>query len=195
MLQEKLKKDTRPDHDRLEELMFVHSIMDGTLSLSQYKKILTANYFIHAAWEDLLYHTLSSQLAEELNISRRFKLPALLLDLQEIKMETPPARHIGWTDFSYDNDQKVMGALYVLEGATLGGHVIVKRLAANPILKPLQLGFHYYQVYGNELIPNWKLFCGILNQQPEPAYPFILAGARRMFEQIALFTASLSIAT
>ena len=185
MIQEKLKKDTQPDHDRIEELMFVHSIMDGTLSLLQYKKILTANYLIHAAWEDLLSHALSPQLASALKISRRLKLPALLADLQEVKMEPPPVRHIDWTAFAYDNDQKVIGALYVLEGATLGGHVIVKKLAVNPILQPLQLGFHYYQVYGSDLIPNWKLFCGILNEQPEPAYPLILAGARWMFAQIA----------
>jgi len=181
MIQERLKKDTRPDHDALEEKMFVHSIMNGTLSLQQYKQLLTTNYLIHAAFEEFLFSALPSQMAEELQITRRRKLPALLMDLQELEMEIPLPVEPGWTSRFPDQEPSVLGALYVLEGATLGGHVIVKRLAIDPILNHLNLGFHYYQVYGEDLVPNWKLFCEVLNRQPEPAYPLMLAGAHMMF--------------
>jgi heme oxygenase len=186
MLQERLKKDTRPDHDTLEASMFVDAIMNGTLSLPQYRKLLTTNYLTHAAFENLLFSTLPLQLADELQITRRRKLPALLMDLEESQMEVPPpSENEDWAASYYNNDPSVLGALYVLEGATLGGHVIVKRLAINPMLNRLDLGFHYYRVYGDDLVPNWKQFCEVLNRQPEAAYPLILAGARRMFAYIA----------
>jgi len=190
MIQEKLKKDTRPDHDRLEELLFVHSIMDGTLSLPEYKKILTTNYLIHTTFEEPLFRALSPQLAEELKIHSRRKLPALLSDLREVDMEAPYAGSVEQPDVAYDNDPALLGALYVLEGATLGGHVIVKKLAVNSMLNHLNLGFHYYRVYGDDLIANWKEFCGILNQQPETDYPSILAGAKKMFEEISSLAVS-----
>lgn len=190
MLQERLKKDTRPDHETLEEAMFVHSIMNGSLSLEQYKQLLTTNYCIQDAFEAFLFSALSPQVANELQSARRRKLPALQMDWQELEMGVAPAGEIsltgpeaGWAGL-FDKDPSVLGALYVLEGATLGGHVIVKKLATNPNLNHLNLGFHYYQVYGGDLVPNWKLFCEVLNHQPETAYPMMLAGARRMFAAI-----------
>ena len=186
MIQERLKKDTRSNHDTLEELMFADSIMNGTLTLEQYKQLLTTNYLVHEALEDLLFNELYDQVGDELQLYRRRKLPALLIDLHELEMEAPEwaGREQG-AESDALNEASVLGALYVLEGATLGGHVIVKRLAVNPLLNRLNLGFHYYQVYGSELIPNWKKFCEVLNKQPESAYPIILDGARRMFEYIA----------
>ncbi len=186
MIQERLKKDTRSNHDTLEELMFADSIMNGTLTLEQYKQLLTTNYLVHEALEDLLFNELYDQVGDELQLYRRRKLPALLIDLHELEMEAPEwaGREQG-AESDALNEASVLGALYVLEGATLGGHVIVKRLAVNPLLNRLNLGFPYYQVYGSELIPNWKKFCEVLNKQPESAYPIILDGARRMFEYIA----------
>jgi heme oxygenase len=188
MLQERLKKDTRPDHDAIEELMFVGSIMNGTLSLEQYKTLLRTNYLVHEAFEALLFSRLSEETAEEMQITRRSKLPALVKDFNELEMEVSQAglRTAGAEVAAafYDNEAAALGALYVLEGASLGGHVIVKKLATNPILNQLNLSFHYYRIYGDDLIPNWKSFCNVLNRQPETDYPIILAGARHMFGYI-----------
>ena len=180
MLQERLKKDTRPDHDTIEELMFVQSIMTGTLSLQQYKTLLTTNYLVHEAFEALLFNRLSDQTADEIQITRRRKLPALVKDLRELPMDTPPTAGVVPADLFYTNEPSALGALYVLEGASLGGHVIVKKLATNPVLNHLNLNFHYYRIYGDDLIPNWKSFCAVLNRQPEADYPIILDGARKM---------------
>ena len=189
MLQERLKKDTRADHDTLEELMFVQAIMTGTLSLEQYKTILGTNYLVHEAFESLLFNRLSEQTADELQIFRRGKLSALIKDLRELEMDTPQAGMVAPAASFYDNEPSVLGALYVLEGASLGGHVIVKKLATNPVLNHLNLHFHYYRIYGDDLIQNWKLFCAVLNRQPETDYPLILAGARRMFSYIGVVRA------
>ncbi|MHA4810783.1 biliverdin-producing heme oxygenase [Flavitalea flava] len=185
MIQERLKKDTRPDHDRLEELMFVGSIMDGSLSRVQYQGLLTTNYLIHEAYENSLFTLLPPLLAEELGIYHRRKLPALIMDLHELQVELPSAGKMDKKWLVPENEFSVLGALYVLEGATLGGNVIVKRLAVNPHLNHLNLNFYYYRVYGENLVQNWKSFCEVLNRQPDTAYPQILAGAHTMFELIA----------
>jgi heme oxygenase (biliverdin-IX-beta and delta-forming) len=185
MLQERLKKDTRPDHDMVEELMFVQAIMNGTLSLQQYKLLLRTNYLVHEAFEALLFSRLSEQTAEEMQITRRGKLPALVKDLRELELDTPQTTAVAPADRFYDSEPSALGALYVLEGASLGGHVIVKKLATNPGLNHLNLKFHYYRIYGDDLVPNWKSFCAILNRQPEVDYPLILNGARQMFAYIA----------
>ena len=179
MLQERLKKDTRPDHDMVEELMFVQAIMNGTLSLQQYKILLRTNYLVHEAFEALLFSRLSGQTAEEMQITRRSKIPALVKDFDELEMGAPQV--VAPAGDFYDSEAAALGALYVLEGASLGGHVIVKKLATNPGLNHLNLSFNYYRIYGDDLIPNWKSFCAVLNRQPETDYPIILDGARKMF--------------
>jgi heme oxygenase len=184
MIQENLKKDTRSDHERTEETMFVGPIMSGTLSLSQYKQVLTTNYLIHEAFEDILFAALPPSLADPIQLSRRRKLPSLQKDLQEIEMPYPTGTVTGRNDFACAEVPALLGALYVLEGATLGGSVILKKLVTNPHVNYFGLGFHYYGVYGDELIINWKTFCTMLNQQPEADYPAILAGARSMFSKI-----------
>jgi len=184
MLHETLKQATKNNHDELEQLMFVNDIMSGTLSLSHYKQILTTNYLVHKDFEDFLFDNLSSKTAEQLNAANRKKLPALIADMQALKMDIPSPFYNQKLNFD-KNDVSLLGALYVLEGATLGGSVIVKRLKTNPYLSTLNLDFNYYQVYGNELIPYWKTFCAVLNQQGENGYDGAINSAKKMFGYIA----------
>jgi len=184
MLHETLKLATRPNHDELEELMFVNDIMSGTLSLQHYKQILTTNYLVHKAFEDFLFDNLSSETAQGLNIAHRYKLPALLADMVALQMEIPEPVNDDELTFE-KSDASVLGAMYVLEGATLGGSVIVKRLKTNPELSALNLDFNYYQVYGAELIPYWKTFCAVLDQQREDTYLDAIESAKKMFGYIA----------
>jgi len=184
-IQESLKKDTRAHHEKLEEIMFVQDIMSGRLSLPQYKQVLVTNYIVHEAFENHLFHSLPHAMADQIQCFQRYKLPSLLMDLEEVEM----ASATGMMDIQditiYSEAPAVLGAMYVLEGATLGGHVILKKLVTNTHVNHIGLGFHYYRVYGDELINRWKTFCALLNQQPEADYPTILAGARKMFASIA----------
>lgn len=184
MLQEKLKQATQANHDTLEGLMFVHQIMGGTLSLQQYKQILTTNYLVHQHFEDALANGLNPTITKDLEIYSRRKLGALAADMLEIHLDLQ-GLNTDLPETTFDNQAEVLGALYVLEGATLGGNVIVKRLKVNPQLNSLNLGFHYYQVYGENLVPNWKKFVAILNKQPEDTCDASVNGAKKMFEYIA----------
>ena len=183
MLQETLKQATRNNHDALEGLMYVQEIMNGTLTVNHYKEILVTNYTVHNALEGILHDSLSQSVADELDLNSRNKLTALKADLQEIEIPEPFAN--ATAGLTIGSDAWIMGALYVMEGATLGGNVIVKKLKTNPNLNTLNLNFNYYHVYGTELIPQWKRFVEVLNKQPESAYPDSIAGATEMFNYIA----------
>ncbi|MEO3408570.1 biliverdin-producing heme oxygenase [Mucilaginibacter sp. CAU 1740] len=186
MLHEKIKQATASLHDKLEQNMFVGQIMDGSLTFEQYLIILHLNYGIHLAVEGFLFGGLSSELQHKLDIPNRIKLPALIKDLEEINtsmssdIEGPPPNYI---DLS--SDASILGAMYVLEGATLGGNVIVKRLKTNEHLQPRNLNYHYYQVYGDQLGPKWKQFLEVLNDIPEAEHQAAINSAVRLFEQMA----------
>lgn len=185
MLHQTLKQETQQQHNQLEQLMFVGQIMDGTLTFNEYKKILTTNYLTHAHIEEALYTKLSPHLREKLNIEDRIKLPALLQDLEEAKITIPQTE----PDTSFldtQTDAAILGSMYVMEGATLGGNVIVKRLKTNPNLAPYNLNFYYYQVYGDKLVENWKLFVQLIDTTvPANEYPAAVKSAIGMFEHIA----------
>ena len=183
MLQETLKQATQINHDELEGLMYVQEIMNETLPVDHYKEILATNYIIHNALEEILHGSLSRSLAEGLDLNSRNKLPALKADLQEMKI--PESFANSDTSLAISSDAWILGALYVMEGATLGGNMIVRKLKTNSNLEKLHLKFNYYQVYGAELIPKWKRFVEVLNKQPESTHPDSIAGATYLYNYIA----------
>ncbi|MVN23267.1 biliverdin-producing heme oxygenase [Mucilaginibacter arboris] len=187
MLQEVLKQATSKQHHDLEQLMLVDKIMNGTLSAEEYQKILQTNYIIHACFEQQLFESLDQNLQNELNINNRIKLPALLKDLQELDIDAPETEFNSKNLILIGSNAAVLGAMYVLEGATLGGNVIVKKLKVNANLQKFNLGFHYYQVYAASLITNWKNFLQVLNTRVDAsAYNQSIRSALTLFEYFML---------
>lgn len=185
MLQEQLKEATKAHHDQLEQLMFVNQIMDGALTPAQYQKLLVTNYLSHAYFEDYIFNNLSTDLQQQLALTDRVKLPFLLKDVEELLIPIPEIpTNVKLNPIPAD-DASLLGALYVMEGATLGGHVIVKRLLVNPNLAPLDLHFHYYQAYGPSLINKWKDFVQVLNTYVAPDdYHKAIKSASDMFDNM-----------
>ena len=181
MFQEVLKQATEKQHQLLEQSMFVNQIMDLSLNLVQYQDILLTNYIVHASFEDALFTGINPSIKQQLQLESRKKLPALLHDLQEAGLSTPHPDNINQR-FFFKGKAEILGALYVLEGATLGGSVIVRRLKINPNLQELNLNFNYYQVYGKNLIPNWKQFIAVLNTEVSAAeYQQSINAALKLF--------------
>lgn len=61
-----------------------------------------------------------------------------------------------------DTKAKAMGAMYVLEGSTLGGKIIAKIIGGNLDIDPAQLQFFNY--YGDNTEAMWKEFSDTLNK-------------------------------
>jgi len=186
MIANLLRTETAQKHKELESLMFVNEIMNNSLSVEDYKKLLTINYIIHQKLENKLANMLDVELANKLDMNNRLKLNALEEDLNywHIDSLTLPA-----LDFELyvpeKNNAEVLGALYVLEGATLGGNVIKKHILANDNFKGDDTGLHYYGVYGSELGARWKSFVEILNESvPEQDYERCVNSANQTFDNL-----------
>lgn len=186
MLQEILKSATKNQHDELENLMFVQEIMSKTLNLDQYRTVLATNYRVHAAIESQIHEALDQQLRDQLAVTGREKTAALEKDLVEagLDKEELAAFDLSFVQLSKPSVAAALGAMYVLEGATLGGNVILKKLRASPVFATFNL--YYYNVYGENLVPNWKSFVQVLNSSvPAADYNEAVESATAMFSQIA----------
>ena len=182
MLQKVLKEATTAKHNQLEALMHVDKIMYGTLTLDDYRQILTINYKVHQVLEAPLFLALSPTVATAIHLTKRHKLPALIKDMEEAGVAVT-TDFITSLLFDKRNDAYTLGALYVLEGATLGGHVINKRLRQNSYLQSLNMGYHYYGLYGEGLMQQWQLFCDVINQQPVENTEMAIRGANDVFDE------------
>lgn len=160
-----LRAETAENHKALESLMFVNEIMNNSLSIENYKKLLTINYIIHQKLENKLANMLDAETANKLQMNSRLKLAALEKDLEYWKIDSLTLPELNFELFVPEKDNAaVLGALYVLEGATLGGNMIKKHILANPNFAGAQGGLNYYGVYGEELSAKWKSFVQILNE-------------------------------
>lgn len=59
-----------------------------------------------------------------------------------------------------------MGALYVMEGSTLGGRYIYKMLQGHPSLEVPVAALHFFNGYGEATSQRWKSFGAALNSLP-----------------------------
>lgn len=194
MIANLLRTQTAEKHQKLESLMFVNDSMNNTLSIDDYKKLLTINYIIHQKLEHKLANMLDNELAEKLGMKSRLKLDSLEKDLTfwEIDSLTLPA--LNFEFFIPDNNNaEVLGALYVLEGATLGGNVIKKHILANNNFIGKEDGLNYYGVYGDELSTKWKTFVSILNETvQEVDYEKTVNSANKTFDNLIKLSKQLS---
>jgi heme oxygenase len=143
-----LKTATAGHHARVEALM---PSLDALATPQGYAAALRALHAFHAAWEPAVWR--APELAEAgLDPDARRKLPLLERDLRALGIEPsvlrPPAPEI-------PDDAAALGALYVLEGATLGGRVIHRHVAGPLGLTP-ERGGAYYHGYGAATGARWK---------------------------------------
>lgn len=186
MIANLLRTETAENHKTLESLMFVNEIMNNSLSIDQYKKLLTVNYIIHQKLENKLANMLDADIAAELEMNSRLKLSALEKDLNYWGIDSLTLPGLDFELFiPQKNTAEVLGALYVLEGATLGGNVIKRHILANPNFKAHEGGLNYYGVYGEELSTKWKKFVSVLNERvTETDYERCINSANQTFNNL-----------
>lgn len=173
-----LRAATAADHARVESFVAIeHRLAEA----GRYRDLLAA----FAGY----YEPLESALAavdwtgSGLNFAERRKGAWLRADLLELGGEasTLPASAEG---HPMPDLPSAFGALYVLEGATLGGQHVVRALAqsANPALPQ-----RFFRSYGNDVGARWREFLQALQaQSTQPnAAPRIVRGARQTFAGLA----------
>ena len=183
MILGKLKEATRTQHENLENTV---DVMNNMFSLDNYKTLLTKFYRFYAAIEPKV--AANDLLSAGFDVSARRKLPLLEKDLtalgifENVQKETAP-----WTDLpALDSTAKAFGSLYVMEGATLGGQIIMRHLKQHLDLTP-ENGGAFFNSYGANVGPMWKEFCAITTEfaEKEQDDETIINAARETFDSFA----------
>ena len=174
-----LKKETDTEHQRLEKEMYVQEIFNGRLSFSQYCELIEINYIVSSSIEPEIHRALPAHLQNELNIVARNKISALEKDRNLLGFYNAIANKADQQQ--YENIAEALGAMYVMEGATLGGNVIAKQLRKIDALKDQP--FYFYTIYGQQLRANWMSFIEILNREvSQEDLPACIDSAKKTFD-------------
>lgn len=152
---QRLRDETRPAHDALEQNDFNQRLLAGTVSEEATAHFLAKLYgFLQPYEAQVARHAFSA----EWEIDQRQRAHLILQDLTPangpaptlpVCPKMPPLAT--WP--------QLLGAMYVVEGSTLGGQVIARQLAKAGI--PLRT---YFSGYAERTGPMWKAFCHLLTQ-------------------------------
>ncbi|SHI58626.1 Heme oxygenase [Roseomonas rosea] len=171
-LRDRLRAETRADHDRLEGGL---ALADPGLTLGRYRAVLSRFFGFWAGWEPRV----AAELSDDAFLSPRRRLHLLRGDLRALGVvpETlptcpPPALR---------GHGEAMGSLYVMEGSTLGGRVILKGLEGLGL--PAAGGHSYFNGYGEATGAMWRGFLERLEAEPDAAA--VLRGAKATFAALA----------
>lgn len=125
--------------------------LDELATPEGYAAALRALHAFHAAWEPAVWRA-PGLASTGLDPAQRRKLALLEMDLRALGIapneDHPPTPAV-------PDAEAALGALYVLEGATLGGRVIHRHVAGPLGLTP-ERGGAYYHGYGAETGARWK---------------------------------------
>lgn len=150
-----LRSQTAHQHQQTEDLV---GVMREDFSLEDYKKLLTRFYAFYKSFEPKMSDALRENTIE-FDYENRQNTPKLFSDLESLGMsETEIAEIKSFDDLpALDSKENIFGALYVVEGSTLGGQVISRHLKE-------KFGFDesggnaFFSGYGKETGTMWKIF-------------------------------------
>ena len=165
-----LREGTRAEHDRLEDGL---RLTDPALSPDRYREVLSRFHGFWAGWEPRV----AAELADDAFLAPRRRLALLRDDLRALGVAAerlpvcppPPLRGRG----------EAMGSLYVMEGSTLGGRVILKGLERIGVPQDAR---SYFTGNGEATGTMWRAFLERLEAERDAAA--VLRGAKATFQRL-----------
>ena len=190
MILDRLRDETRDLHERVERRL---PLLDPGVTLAAYRETLAALHALHAPLERRLARVpgLDRCLPD---LARRWRAPRLAADLRAlgagpslVAVESPYVPAV-------DDVPTALGALYVLEGATLGGRLVARHVtSALPVTADDGCG--YFASHGVHVGAAWHAFrravVAYAAPRDEAAAAAIVAGSRRTFVAFDRATAGL----
>ena len=207
MILRRLKMATSASHTALEDQL---PLMNADLTREDYIQFVNRFFGFYAPLEvQLLASPHWHQLA--FDYAPRQKTPRLAQDLLALgRSDAALAATPRCTDLpACTTAEQLLGCLYVIEGATLGGRSITRHLQTQLGLTP-ESGGAFFDGYGEQTGSHWKAFCTMLSENAdrqmghsaddsadhfsvESRHAAIVAGANQTFETLThwLFPATL----
>ncbi|HEY1022627.1 MAG TPA: biliverdin-producing heme oxygenase [Flavisolibacter sp.] len=154
-----VKNATQTVHEEVEGLLL--PALTSIRTTEDYAKILKMFYGYFHPLEKLIEKQLYA--GELPDLHKRRKAVSILHDLHQMSQPTENLFLCNTLPI-INNSAQAFGALYVLEGSTLGGKQIAKMLAKNPAVPEGTTRF--FSGYGEQTGSRWKAFLEVFNQQP-----------------------------
>lgn len=163
---ERLRERTRPCHVRLEATV---ATLGFGASEAGYRAYLGKLLGFHVPLELDLSRVRGLD-ALGFDLARRSKVPALRADLTALGLDAHAQKTLAWCTAPPVRDvPSALGALYVVEGATLGGQVLFRELSER-LPRAMRVASRYLRVYGAETGSRWQEFVKtleVLASEPE----------------------------
>lgn len=148
----RLRAETRPYHDAVEANPFNRALAAGTVTAADTAWFLAAIYGVVRPYEAQL-RAHATDFEPEWELPRRYRAALILEDLPRLGYPaTLPSDCPALPPLA--TRAQLLGAMYVLEGSTLGGQVIARQLTQAGIGAPA-----YFVGRGDQTGPLWKAFC------------------------------------
>ncbi|MCF4129239.1 biliverdin-producing heme oxygenase [Methylobacterium sp. SyP6R] len=148
---ERLRAETRPAHEAIERDLAWET---RVATLAEYRALLARFWGFHAVLEPAL----AASLDDAPFFDPRRRLAHLAADLRILGFDDAKIQILPCPRLAPPRDRaEAFGALYVLEGSTLGGQVIAKHIGRQLGLTA-ECGCRYYAAHGRETGAMWKAF-------------------------------------
>lgn len=183
-LLDRLKAETRRAHDHIERTVNIEA---RTNSVTAYRDLLARFYGFHAVWEA----EAKTIIADPALLDGRIRTPLLIDDLTKLGAT---ADEIGALPLCPAVVRRpvlaeALGAMYVVEGSTLGGNIIAKHVERRLGFGPGS-GCSYFRSYGADVGVMWRAFRGHLLALSSPAIDdLVIAAANRTFAHMSAWLA------
>jgi len=172
---ERLRHATRTAHAQLESAL---NLLAAPIASDRIVCLLERFHGFHAAWEPALKGLVPDEL-----LAPRLKLALLRQDLRSLgvgdrRLRALPDCHAAAGLCATEAD--AAGALYVMEGSTLGGRIISRSLQESPWLGRRRL--QYWNPYGEDTGKRWSETLAYLESLPSSGSDAIIRSAIATFD-------------
>ena len=161
MLSEILKTQTSVNHLLLEKKLV--SFMKTIRTEADYARFLALFYGYFGALELSINKCLNASIIPDYENRRKteaLKIDLKILNQEDLKLAASELLPV------IENHLQSLGALYVIEGSTLGGKIISKMIKQQ--LKTEVMAFTFFTGYGDQSANMWNSFKHILNSITQP---------------------------
>lgn len=180
-----LKQRTAHQHQQTEDGV---DLMRDDFSLKEYQNLLIRFYAFYKPFEARMQSAIEEK-AIAFDYTARLNMPRLQNDLQSLGMTKEEIAAIEPFDSlpTLESPEKIFGALYVVEGSTLGGQVIARHLKEKFGLDETS-GIAFFSGYGKETGKMWNAFREKISGFAETTdnHEEIVKSANATFEKIGL---------
>lgn len=184
MIMSRLKVETQAYHERIEHDQLSRGLISAEVDLDYYTQVLAVYYGLYAPLEARLIGAAQWD-SLGFDLTPRLKTPLLARDLACFGIAGERLRALpACPDLPRVADlPAAIGCLYVLEGATLGGQLISRHLAATLKIDP-EHGAAFFSSYGPTVGPMWKAFRAFVEEYAPGSEDAIVASACATFASL-----------